>query len=215
MSTASINSKFTAVALELKGISKRFGARDVFQDINISIGSGCLVVSGRNGSGKSTLLKIIAGLIQPSEGEAVFTSSGEKLPSEIRRSIVGLVAPDISLYDELTAIENLKFFARVRGIGKHDDELRAILSGLGLKGREDDRLGAYSSGMKQRVKYAFAMMHSPPVLLLDEPSTNLDKDGIEIVDGIIRRWKAGGIVVIATNEASELGYGDRVLELGA
>jgi len=115
MSTASINSKFTAVALELKGISKRFGARDVFQDINISIGSGCLVVSGRNGSGKSTLLKIIAGLIQPSEGEAVFTSSGEKLPSEIRRSIVGLVAPDISLYDELTAIENLKFFARSGG----------------------------------------------------------------------------------------------------
>lgn len=214
MSTASINSKLPAVALELKGVSKRFGAREVFQDISISVGSGCLVVSGRNGSGKSTLLKIIAGLMQPTEGEVVFTSSGEKLPLEIRRSIVGLVAPDLSLYDELSAIENLRFFARVRGIDRPENDLRAILADLGLKGREDDRLGAYSSGMKQRVKYAFAIMHTPPVLLLDEPSANLDKDGVEIVDGIIRRWKTGGIVVIATNEASELGYADRALELG-
>jgi heme exporter protein A len=207
--------KDPAVALELKNISKSFGSRDVLSKINISVDSGCLVVTGRNGSGKSTLLRIIAGLMQPTEGEVIFTSDGKILPSEMRKDLVGMVAPDLALYDELSALENLKFFAQVRGIHRSNEELKAILDDLGLRTRESDLVGAYSSGMKQRVKYAFSIMHDPPVLLLDEPSANLDKDGIEIVDGIIRKWRDRGIVVLATNEKSELGYGDQVLELGA
>lgn len=212
---ASTGFKAPAVALELKDISKSFGKRDVLSKINLSIDSGCLVITGRNGSGKSTLLKIIAGLIQPTEGEVVFTLDGNILPLEMRRDLVGMVAPDLALYDELSAIENLKFFARVRGIRRSDDELKALLDSLGLQSRESDLVGTYSSGMKQRIKYAFAVMHNPPVLLLDEPSTNLDEGGIEIVDGIIKKWRERGIVVLATNEKSELGYGDKILELGA
>ncbi|MEN6370701.1 MAG: ABC transporter ATP-binding protein [Armatimonadota bacterium] len=214
-SMASTGFKAPAVALELKDISKSFGKRDVLSKINLSIDSGCLVITGRNGSGKSTLLKIIAGLIQPTEGEVVFTLDGNILPLEMRRDLVGMVAPDLALYDELSAIENLKFFARVRGIRRSDDELKALLDSLGLQSRESDLVGTYSSGMKQRIKYAFAVMHNPPVLLLDEPSTNLDEGGIEIVDGIIKKWRERGIVVLATNEKSELGYGDKILELGA
>lgn len=212
---ASTGFKAPAVALELKDISKSFGARDVLSKINLSIDSGCLVITGRNGSGKSTLLKIIARLIQPTEGEVVFTLDGNILPSDMRRDLVGMVAPDLSLYDELSAIENLKFFAEVRGIYRSDDEPKSLLDSLGLQTRENDLVGAYSSGMKQRIKYAFAVMHNPPVLLLDEPSANLDEGGIEIVDGIIKKWRERGIVVLATNEKSELGYGDKILELGA
>ncbi|MEN6520461.1 MAG: ABC transporter ATP-binding protein [Armatimonadota bacterium] len=214
-SMASTGFKAPAVALELKDISKSFGARDVLSKINLSIDSGCLVITGRNGSGKSTLLKIIARLIQPTEGEVVFTLDGNILPSDMRRDLVGMVAPDLSLYDELSAIENLKFFAEVRGIYRSDDEPKSLLDSLGLQTRENDLVGAYSSGMKQRIKYAFAVMHNPPVLLLDEPSANLDEGGIEIVDGIIKKWRERGIVVLATNEKSELGYGDKILELGA
>lgn len=181
----------------------------------MTVDPGCLVVTGHNGSGKSTLLGIIAGLVAPTSGEVVLRDGDRQIPSDARRQMVGMVAPDLALYDELSALENLRFFARVRGLKKTDGDLRASLSKLGLEGREDDRLGSYSSGMRQRVKYAFAIMHDPQVLLLDEPSSNLDEAGISAVDSVIRERRMGGVVVIATNDADELHYGDRVLELGA
>jgi len=204
----------SVISLDLRDISKSFGSRDVFSGISIAIDSGCLVVMGPNGSGKSTLLRIIAGLLAPTSGEVVFKRDGHRVAAELQRDIVGLVAPDLALYDELSATENLRFFARVRGLRKTDDELRMALGRLGLEGREDDRLGAYSSGMRQRVKYAFSLVHDPPVLLLDEPSANLDEAGIAAMDSIINERRRG-IVVLATSDASELRYGDRVLQLGA
>lgn len=198
------------LSLGLHNISKSFGERDVFTGINVLTGSGCLVVTGRNGSGKSTLLKIIAGLLHPTEGEIKIESNGRME----RRDLVGYVAPDLSLYGELSALENLKFFARVRGLKKSDDDLRAMLTTLGLAGREDDRLGSYSSGMLQRVKFGTALLHDPLVLLLDEPFSNLDDDGSAVVDAIIGDRKTRGIVVLATNNQSERHYGDQALELG-
>lgn len=202
------------ISLELRDISKSFGARDIFSGINAKTGPGCLVVTGRNGSGKSTLLRIIAGLIAPTTGEVVLSLDGQQVPSERRRDVIGMVSPDLALYDELSALENLRFFARVRDICRTDDQLRSSLAQLGLEGREDDRIASYSSGMKQRVKYAFALMHQPPVLLFDEPSTNLDEEGIRAADSIITEHRRQGIVVLATNDQSELRYGDNVLELG-
>lgn len=198
------------LSLELHNISKSFDERDVFTGINVVTGSGCLVVTGRNGSGKSTLLKIIAGLLEPTAGE-ITIEAGKRME---RRDLIGFAAPDLSLYGELSALENLKFFARVRGLKKSDDDLRAMLTTLGLAGREDDRLGSYSSGMLQRVKFGAALLHDPLVLLLDEPFSNLDDDGSAVVDAIIGDWKTRGIVVLATNNQSERHYGDQVLELG-
>lgn len=202
------------INLELRDISKGFGERDVFTDISTSISSGCLVITGPNGSGKSTLLRIIAGLISPTSGTVTLSIDGEPAPDDNRRSLIGLVAPDLALYDELSAMENLRFFARVRGIRKPDEELRSLLSEIGLAGREDDPLRAYSSGMRQRVKYAYATLHNPPVLLLDEPSANFDEAGTSAMERVITRQRKDGIVVIATNHPKELEYGDQVLELG-
>jgi heme exporter protein A len=114
----------------------------------------------------------------------------------------------------LTAIENLRFFANVRGVGGTDKDFRSLIGRLGLEGREDDRVKLFSSGMKQRMKYAFALLHEPAVLLLDEPTANLDEAGAALVDEVIRERKKEGIVVIATNETDETGYGDKVIELG-
>jgi len=173
------------VSLELRDISKSFGSREVLSGINVLMDSGCLAVTGPNGSGKSTLLRIIAGLLAPTGGQVVLRSDGRPAPPELRRDLVGLVAPDLALYDELSAIENLRFFARVRGLRTADAELAASLEKLGLAGRENDRLGSYSSGMRQRVKCAFALLHDPPVLLLDEPSANLDETGAAALDSIV------------------------------
>lgn len=202
------------ISLELRNIHKSFGARDVICGVDLKVDAGCVAVTGRNGSGKSTLLRIVAGLLAPSSGEVVFEVDGSPVLDEMRRDLVGLVAPDLTLYDELSAMENLEFFARVRGTTKTDGELRSLLCRLGLEGREDDRVGSYSSGMRQRAKYGFAMMHDPIVLLLDEPSANLDEAGVGVVDSVISEWRERGIVILATNERDELRYGDRVLELG-
>jgi len=202
------------VSLELRDISKSFGSREVLSGINVLMDSGCLAVTGPNGSGKSTLLRIIAGLLAPTGGQVVLRSDGRPAPPELRRDLVGLVAPDLALYDELSAIENLRFFARVRGLRTADAELAASLEKLGLAGRENDRLGSYSSGMRQRVKCAFALLHDPPVLLLDEPSANLDETGAAALDSIVAEHRQRGIVVLASNHPAELRSGDCVLQLG-
>jgi heme exporter protein A len=203
------------ITIELKNVSKSFGERSVLESISLAISSGCLVITGPNGSGKSTLLRIISGLISPTSGEVVFKSDGKLLPVEARRDLIGMVAPDLSLYEELSALENLRFFSRVRGLKIEDTELKSALENLGLAGREDDHLSSYSSGMRQRVKYAYATLHKPPVLLLDEPSTNLDEVGIEVITKVTEDYRKLGIVIIATNQPSELSFGDNVLRLGA
>jgi heme exporter protein A len=126
---------------------------------------------------------------------------------------LGFVTPDMSLYAELTALENLSFFASLRGLQLSDDDLHERLAEVGLRERADDLLGDFSSGLKQRLKLAFAVLHRPALLLLDEPSTNLDAAGVEIVERLIRDQKQRGVVVLATNNAEELKHGDQILRL--
>jgi heme exporter protein A len=203
------------VSLKLCNISKDYGERTVLEGINAdALAGSALAVVGRNGSGKSTLLRIIAGLTRPTDGEVLIEANDEKLSPTEHRNAIGLVSPDLSLYDELTALENLRFFANVRGIRRGENELKELIARVGLAGRKDEKLSSYSSGMRQRMKYAFALLHDPPILLLDEPTANLDAEGVSLVDEIIRERKAYGVVVLATNDAREAEYGDKVINLG-
>jgi heme exporter protein A len=115
------------------------------------------------------------------------------------------------LYDELTAVENLLFFGNLTGLNLDENDLEKSLTRVGLERRGNDKVGAYSSGMKQRLKYCLALMRDPEMLLLDEPTSNLDDEGKELVSEIIKSHE--GILVIATNEKSELEYGDRIIRL--
>ncbi len=200
--------------LELQQVGKRYGRLRVFRGVETEVHSGqVLVIAGRNGSGKSTLLRIIAGLDRPSAGQVRFWADGRPLPPAERRRCVGLVAVDVALYGELTALENLGFFARVRG--RHlSVEAQALLEKVGLAGRGHDLVSTYSSGMRQRLKYACALLHRPPLLLLDEPAANLDKAGLGLVGQVIAEQRQRGLVVLATNDPREVGYGDLVLRLG-
>ena len=130
-----------------------------------------------------------------------------------RRAVTGYLAPDLVLYDELTALENLDFFAGVRGLPTGEAS-RELLARVGLGERADDPVGTFSTGLRQRAKFAFALQNDPAVLLLDEPSSNLDDAGRAVVAAAVEHVHGrGGIVVLASNDPAEFAYGTRDLEL--
>ena len=175
------------------------------------------IVMGANGAGKSTLLKIVAGLLPPTAGTARVRIDGVELDARQRRRYLGYVAPDLTLYRELTGVENMEFFASLRGISLERNDLKAMFEQVGLRGRGRDLVGAYSSGMRQRLKYAYALLGNPPILLLDEPTANLDTDGVAMVEQIIAAQQnrpGGGLALIATNEPREEQWGTTRVRLG-
>ena len=214
-----VNRSEISPSVTLESVSHQFGARCVFRDISCSIASGeVLVVSGANGSGKSTLLRVVAGLLTPTSGAVTIRVEGALLDGFDRRRQIGFVAPDLVLYRELTGAENLQFFAELHGITLDRTSTVDLLSRVGLRGRGRDLAGSYSSGMRQRLKYAFALLHTPPILILDEPTANLDAEGIEVVEGIVdnvRNRDGGGLVIVATNEPRELEWSRLQIHLGA
>jgi heme exporter protein A len=204
------------IQLELHEVAAEYGSRQVLAGISLGLRRGeALAVAGANGSGKSTLLRLLCGLQRPSGGSVCYTIGGNRFAPEAARHLLGWVAPDLQLYRELSGLENLAFFAELRGLRRTRAELEALLADVGLGGRGGDLLAAYSSGMAQRLRYAYALLHSPVVLLLDEPTATLDERGTALVEQIVARQRARGITVIATNDPRELRFGDYVLRLGA
>ena len=199
------------VTLTVCDLSHSFEERQVFAPVSFSLKGGeAGVVSGANGAGKSTLLRIIAGLLIPKSGTAELRFGEKSLNAEERRNQIGYVAPDLNFYRELTAAENLQFFAEMQGRTLTKAEMIEALTRVGLKGRGRDPLRTYSSGMRQRLKYAWVLLQNAPILLLDEPTSNLDAEGTEIVKEIIAEHRAcpETLTLIATNESDELGWGD-------
>jgi heme exporter protein A len=117
------------------------------------------------------------------------------------------------LYDEFSAQENLEHFARIRGIGYNKEKINALLEQFLLYKRRNDPVKAYSSGMKQRLKFIFALMHSPGLIILDEPTSNLDDEGKESVYQIIRTEGSNAVIIIASNEKSDLQLCSRLIKL--
>ncbi len=185
----------SATHLRFENIKRRFGRLRVLTGVSGEVGPGeVLLVNGANGSGKSTLVRILAGLLAAESGSIELSLDGRTLDIGERRRSVGYVAPDLALYEELTAVENLEFFCRLRGV----DPGRAaeLLDHLGLP---HDRLaGALSSGMRQRLRWGWALLDRPRLLLLDEPFQNLDQPGVEQGTAILTdHLTAGGFAVVA------------------
>lgn len=202
------------LSLELENISKRFGERQVFENINLKLESPVsLAVIGPNGCGKTTLLKIICGLIRPSRGRVTIKQNGQEVKKEGQQAFFSIVAADIELYEELTALENLGFISRLRDSKPSEIELNQKLVQVGLKGRENEPVGSFSSGMKQRLKYAVALSSSPKILVLDEPSSNLDEEGVFLMEKIIEEQKESGMVILATNDIKETQYAQQTYKL--
>jgi heme exporter protein A len=192
------------------GLEKRFGPRRVLRGLTFEVGPGEVVaISGPNGSGKSTLLQILCGLQRPTRGRAAYCAEREYTPVEAR-SALGFAGPALQLYDDLSAAENLHFFAQWRGVSTNVD---ALLERVGLDPGRREPLRAYSSGMRQRVKLAWAVMHAPSVLLLDEPGANLDADGRALVAALVAEHSVDGWVLLASNDPEELDLASRRIPL--
>ncbi|MFZ1281263.1 MAG: ABC transporter ATP-binding protein [Ignavibacteriaceae bacterium] len=192
-------------SLEASGLNKSFGRRLIFNDLQFKFDkAGVYGISGPNGSGKSTLVKIIAGIIGASQGKIFHKLDEKEIAEENLHNHIGFVSPYLVLYEEFTTYENLKLFADIRGVKFNQERVDYLLNKFLIFKRKDDLLKTYSSGMKQRVKFIFALMHSPQLLILDEPTSNLDDEGKKSVYEIVKEEGQKNIVLIASNEKNDL-----------
>ena len=201
--------------VQLLALGKFFGSRQLFAGINTAVSSGeCLSIVGPNGSGKSTLLKIIAGLIRPSSGCVEITANGNMLDAQQRITVVGLVSPEIIFYHPLSAYENIRFFLNAQARELPPAIIREHLDHVGLKSQAAKPVAFFSTGMKQRLKFALLLALDPPLLLLDEPASNLDTNGKQKVAAFISAALAAKkTIIIASNESWETEYGTQTIIL--
>jgi len=202
------------LAVEARGLEHLYTGRRGLPAVSFALEApGVAAVTGANGSGKSTLLRLLAGLLRPTAGRALVTVAGREVPPAARRAVLGFVSPELAFYEEFSCAENLAFVAEARGLRERRTAALAALDRVGLGARAGDRVAALSSGMRQRLRLAFAVLHRPPLLLLDEPGSHLDEEGRRLVERIVEEESRAGLVVIATNETRESGLAARRIEL--
>lgn len=207
----------SSVFLKVTGVAKSYGRTPVLSDISFSASAGSVVaVTGQNGIGKTTLLKILAGVTPPSSGTVSLGFVGEKI-REIPlhpAPVCSYAGPSLRFYDELTVFETLRFVRRLAQRPESTADINEIVEASGLAGRLDDRVGSLSSGLLQRLRLLVAIDGNPDLLLLDEPRTNLDRQGVDEVAEIVARFRRhGSIVCLATNEPDDLALCDFELRL--
>ncbi len=202
------------VRLEVEGVSKTYNRRIIFSNVNFKLDeSGSIIIAGKNGSGKSTLLKILIGVLSQTKGTISVSLDGKEVKKQDLFRSIGFVSPYLQMYDEFSAFENLDLYRKIRTINTSDEILDSLLERVNLTQAKNQLVRTFSSGMKQRLKYAFALLHQPPILLLDEPTANLDSEGKVIVHEIVQEQKQHGLIIVATNEPDEIKWGDTVLNL--
>jgi heme ABC exporter ATP-binding subunit CcmA len=187
--------------IELVGVSRHFGRRRALSRVSLAVSAGeILGLLGPNGAGKSTLMGLLATLVAPSEGEVVFGDKPAHQPGpEIRRRI-GYLAHELHLYPELSARQNLEFFARLYAL-EPSQVVPPALESAELTERADESVSSFSRGMRQRLAFERALLHRPRLLLLDEPFTGLDDRAVTRVSDRIRQLAAdGAIVIVATHD---------------
>ena len=207
---------FSPVGLRFQNIDKRYGGLLALRGVSLVIAPGeCVVFAGRNGSGKTTLLRIAARLVRPSRGTLSFSS--ESQAGDARSIRPGFVAHATMVYDELTAEENLLLFARLQEVEQPENRVETLLNEVGLSDRRASLVRTFSRGMRQRVAIARALLHEPSVLLLDEPATGLDPQGVTWLAEAIRRLRDSGRTILMSlhGESDISSLGTRAIRLDA
>jgi len=195
---------FTPTGIRFENIEKRYGSLYALRRVRLEIRAGeSVAFAGRNGSGKTTLLRIAARLVRASSGQLDFLTSGGE-PADFATQ-TGFVAHATMVYDELTAEENLLLFAKLQGIADSSARAAALLDEVGLSERRKSLVRTFSRGMRQRVAIARALLNEPSILLLDEPATGLDPEGITWLANTLRRMRdAGRTILMSLHGESEV-----------
>ena len=192
--------------IELHNIGKRFNNDWIFRNLNLNFSNNnSYTITGSNGSGKSTLLQIILGFVLPTEGQIDYTENDNIIDTNNIFSTSSIAAPYIELIEEMTAIEFLEFHLKFKTLinTKSFDE---ILESVQLLKAKDKQIRFFSSGMKQRLKLAQAFFSDTNILLLDEPCSNLDQEGILLYHNLIREYTKNRLLIICSNEEQEYSF---------
>jgi heme exporter protein A len=192
-----------SAALEVSGVWKYYGDFPALRDVAFQAVPGTTVaLLGRNGAGKTTLLRILAGLSKPSRGSV--TINGMSVREEATRRRIGVLGHGISLYEEMSAAENLRLFAKLYGVANPEQRVDEMLERTGLDRVRDGLAREFSRGMRQRLAVARVFLHDPEILILDEPFTALDDRAIAVLQTLLNDMHARGrTIVMSTHQLRE------------
>ena len=196
------------MVVSLSDIGKRFNRDWIFRHVNYTFTSGnSYAITGPNGSGKSTLLQAIAGSLHLSEGKLAYGNEQDSKPVDPEKlyQYISIAAPYLELVEEMTGREFLHFHQQFKSL-LSSITVEEILTEIGLEKAMDKQIRYFSSGMKQRLKLAQAVFSDVPVLLLDEPCTNLDKPGYELYHSLINKYCLNKLIIVSSNDAMEMDF---------
>jgi heme exporter protein A len=180
------------IGVQFDQVEKRYGAVYALRNLTLGIAAGeCVAIAGRNGSGKTTLLRVAAHLVRPGRGTVAYSGA-----PVVRRPKIGFVGHAAMVYDELTAEENLLFFARLLGVENPGRHVSELLHEVALEDRKDSLVRTFSRGMRQRVAIARALLASPALLLFDEPGTGLDRESSAWLTEQLRKLRDSGCTIL-------------------
>ena len=195
--------------ITLQNVGKRYNREWIFRGIDFTFSSDkSYAITGHNGSGKSTLLQVIAGSVMKTEGTISYENTSSKIPEEKIFTHLSIAAPYLELIEEMTANEFLNFHQTFKKLSSSNKE---ILERVGLKKAVNKQIRYFSSGMKQRLKLAQAFYSEAPVLLLDEPTTNLDAEGISLYKIFITEFRPQKLIIVCSNDPNEFDFCDERL----
>lgn len=191
------------VQIELAEAGKKFQTQWIFRKIDLSIAHrDRYAIIGFNGSGKSTLLQVISGFLSLTEGKILFTGNGTNIPADEWYRQVSYAAPYLDLPEEYNMHELFSFYSSFKPFSHQIDE-NALIEITGLHESRHKPIKHFSSGMKQRIKLALAVLSDAPVLLLDEPLSNLDKNGFEWYKNLIQQYTADKTIIVCSNNIED------------
>lgn len=203
--TAAMPALAWRIAVETRSLGKALGGRPVLRRLDLAVGHGdALAVIGSNGAGKTTLLRLLAGALRPDQGQVLWFHGESAARSDVRGRI-GVVGHRHYLYDGLSALENLQFYARLYRVARPSRRAAELLEWAGLARAASRPVALFSRGMAQRLSLARALLADPELLLLDEPEAGLDQSGRLLVrEALTRHLSAGGAAVIASHDLAFL-----------
>ena len=202
------------VGVRLLDVGKRFNREWIFRHCSYEFTSGkSYAITGPNGSGKSTLLQVIAGATLHNEGSITFNNRQQITDTEKHYTCISIAAPYLELIEEMTAKEMLEFHSKFKPL-MQSLSVEDMLQTVGLEKAINKQIRYYSSGMKQRLKLAQAFFSNSPVLLLDEPTTNLDADGIALYHTLIGNYTKDKLVIVSSNVKQEYDFCEEVIGIG-